>query len=280
MSEFLATAFVQIRPQIRGFKTALAADIKANLGNLQSVPVSVIPKVAKNFQILIREQLALQAVPVPVVPVIDVAKFRAAIQAAVLEATAGVKAVIPVTAGAVTGAGTGAGQATAANEGAAAVTKLTVAEQRLLEQEIALTRIKEASVVATRHVNKALAESTTLSERDALLKRESVIFLRSKSHPTLAIFIFLQELQNALILALENVFRLFVKRLIFPGCQDLRTHIPHAKRLASNSEVHVLPEVLIEILHNTPPLGVIRRIVSPNAQHFCTQFLPSVTVRM
>lgn len=89
---FLARAFVQVKPDIRGFKTALNTNLRNSLREF-SVPVKVTPAV-RGFKKALNEQLSVQPIEIPVIP--DVTKFREELLLATEKASKGVTVGIPV----------------------------------------------------------------------------------------------------------------------------------------------------------------------------------------
>ena len=93
MPEFLATAFVQIKPQVRGFKTELQKQVKAAIG-IDPIPIPIRPAGLDRFRQIVKAETSIQPIEVPVIP--DTKGFRELLLAKIETAKRGIKVAVPV----------------------------------------------------------------------------------------------------------------------------------------------------------------------------------------
>lgn len=162
--EFLATAFVQIKPQVRGFKTALQRDLKTALAGF-TLPVKVTPQLGSLRAALTNE---IRKTPIPVAISPDLIQFKRELAAA----TADLKIEIPVeTKTPAGGVGQGGGGGGGEAGGGAAKRELTV-----LERQIELRKqLANATTLATQ----AQISSLPPQERLTLLRRAETVTQRA-----------------------------------------------------------------------------------------------------
>lgn len=156
MSEFVAGAFVDVKPETKGFRADLKRQLDAAIRNSGTfkIPVELDPK---RFKSTVNAAAKASPAKIPIVPGTSVADLRKAINEKITKATTGLKINVPVevqSTGAAAGgaAAGGAGAATTATTGAvAAKTSLTAASKKLTDTE-------KAEIVVARALKKAQDE--------------------------------------------------------------------------------------------------------------------------
>jgi TP901 family phage tail tape measure protein len=180
MSEFVAGAFVDVRPEAKGFRADLRKQLDASVRNMSiKIPVELDPK---RFKSTVANAARGTSAKVPIEPSTSVADLRKAIQTKITSATTGMKIKVPIEivqtgagsrggTGATAAATQGAGSAVAAKTTATAATKkLTVAEQQQVAVNKALQKSNEQLAISARLFASAAEQGITVEEQSTRLR--------------------------------------------------------------------------------------------------------------
>ena len=185
MSEFVAGAFVDVRPEAKGFRSALKKDLDAQLKSFAyKIPVELDPK---RFKSTVANAARETTAKIKIEPGTSVADLRKAIKSKVDSATKGLSIKVPIIveqkgAGSRGGAATGgsaasSASATGANTAAAANTKATTATRKLTEAEKqqiavanALKRANDQLAISARLFASASEKNITIEEQTQRLR--------------------------------------------------------------------------------------------------------------
>lgn len=184
MTDFVAGAFVDVKPDTRGFRADLKRQLDAAIKNSAAfkVPVEIDPK---RFKSTVADALRGTTGKVPVEASINVAEFRKAVRDKITRATEGLKVRIPIEAVSATKAqaqaaarGARAGTGEAATTGGAAGTeavakstgRATTARKQLDDVTKALQRSEQNLQLSHRLVAQTLDEQVPLEERATRLR--------------------------------------------------------------------------------------------------------------
>lgn len=174
MSEFIAGAFVDVKPDAKGFRTDLQRQIDNQIRTAIKIPVELDPK---RFKSTVNTAAKQAQAKVPIVPGTSVAELRTAIKDKIDRATKGLKIRVPIEVeqtgpgsrggGATAAAGTSArgDRASAANKAATATKKLTDAEKQQLVVDKALQKSQDQLAIASRAFEQATAGGIAAEER-------------------------------------------------------------------------------------------------------------------
>lgn len=173
MSEFVAGAFVDVKPDAKNFRTDLQRQIDNQIKTAIKIPVELDPK---RFKSTVNAAAKQAPAKVPIIPGTSIVELRTAIKAKIDAATKGLKIKVPIEVEQ-TGAGSRGGRGTAAAGGASggaaaqktaattATKKLTEAEKQQILVDNALKRSQDQLAISNRAYEQALIAGIPAEER-------------------------------------------------------------------------------------------------------------------
>lgn len=215
MSEFVAGAFVDVRPDAKGFRADLKKQVDSAIKNSATfkVPIELDPK---RFKSTVAAAARQTTAKVPIVPDTSVAELRRQIKAKIDSATKGLKIKVPIEVEQ-TGAGSrgGRGGGSAATKAQAAATtaavastgKLTKAQQRQQVVNTALQKSKDRLAIAEKALIASQVQGISAEERTKRLREAHTATTGARKAATDLLATSEQNLTKTQIKALEAAAR-------------------------------------------------------------------------
>jgi TP901 family phage tail tape measure protein len=213
VSEFVAGAFVDVRPDAKGFRAALKKDVDNAIKNSATfkVPIELDPK---RFKSTVAAAARQTTAKVPIVPSTSVAELRKQIKDKIDKATKGMKIKVPIEVeaagrGSRGGRGGAAGSASAKTQGAASnaaagsTTRLTKAQQRQQVVNAALQKSKDRLAIADKALTAAQVQGISAEERAKRLREAHTATTGARKAATDLLATSEQNLTKTQIKALE-----------------------------------------------------------------------------
>ena len=171
MSEFIAGAFVDVKPDAKGFRTDLQRQIDNQIKTAIKIPVELDPK---RFKSTVNTAAKQAQAKVPIVPSTSIADLRKQIKDKIDKATKGLKIRVPIEVeqtgpgsrgGGTAGTTARGDRAAAANKAATATKKLTDAEKQQILVDKALQKSQDQLAIASRSLEQARSGGIAAEER-------------------------------------------------------------------------------------------------------------------